>query len=89
MFDFEGKAREFREYKRMIEKMEAIAAGIADEIKAAMVEEGKDKLIAGEYKISYTDVSSTRIDQKKLRASLGDDLSPFMTTSTYKRFSVA
>ena len=88
MFDFEGKAREYREYKRMIEEIDAIASGIADEIKAAMVAEGKNKLTVGEYKISYTDVKSSRLDQQKLKAILGD-LSPYMMVSTYKRFCVA
>ena len=87
MFDFEGKAREYREYKRMSEELGAIATGIADEMKAAMVAEGKDKLIAGNYKISYTNVTSSRLNQRKLEAILGD-LSPYMTTTTYKRFSV-
>ena len=88
MFDFEGKAREYREYKRMSEEMETIASGIADEIKAAMISAGKNKLIAGQYKISYIDARNSHLDQQKLKASLGD-LTPYMTTSTYKRFCVA
>ena len=32
----EARIREYREYKRMIEEMQALADSIADELKAAM-----------------------------------------------------
>ncbi len=88
MTDMESKIKEYRAYRRMIEELEALSAAIADELKAAMVEAGKEKMIIGEYKLSYSDVQRRTLDQKRLEADLGD-LSEYMRVTTYKRFSVA
>lgn len=88
MTDMESKIKEYREYRRMIEELEALSAAIADELEAAMVEAGKEKMIIGEYKLSYSDVQRRTLDQKRLEADLGD-LSEYMRVTTYKRFSVA
>ena len=88
MTDMETKIKEYREYKRMIEELETLASAIADKLKAAMAEVGKDKMIIGEYKLSYSDVQRRTLDQKYLEADLGD-LSEYMSVTTYKRFSVA
>ena len=88
MTNLETKIKEYREYKRMIEEMEAIANAIADELKAAMAEAGQDKMIVGEYKLSYVDCIRKDLDKKRLEADLGD-LSEYTKISSYKRFSVA
>jgi len=82
------KAREYREYKRMIEELEALKDALADDIKAAMAEAGETKMIIGEYKISYSDCTRKSLDQKRLEADLGD-LSEYMKVTTYKRFAIA
>ena len=88
MSELEKEIREYREYKRMIEELEEMTAAIADELKAAMVEAGKEKMIVGEYKLSYTDTTRTSLDRHQLEADLGD-LSKYERTSTYKMFRVA
>lgn len=88
MMDMESKIREYREYKRMIEELESITAAIADELKAAMMEAGKDTMIVGEYKLSYTDTTRSTLDRKRLEADLGD-LSEYTKITTYKTFRVA
>jgi hypothetical protein len=55
MTNLENKIREYREYSRMIEEMEALKSSIADELKAEMTAAGQEKLIVGEYKLSYTE----------------------------------
>ena len=84
----EAKIREYREYKRMIEEMQALADTIADELKAAMTEAGESKMIIGEYKISYTEATRENLDKKRLEADLGD-LSGYTKTTHYKVFKVA
>ena len=88
MTNLEAKAREYREYKRMIEEMQALADSLADEIKAAMTEAGESKLIVGEYKLSYIEAKRETLDKKRLEADLGD-LTEYTKVTTYKRFSVA
>ena len=88
MADMIERIREYREYKRMIEEMQSMADAIADDIKVAMTEAGQDKMIVGEYKLSYTDATRETLDKKRLEADLGD-LSDYMKVTTYKRFSVA
>lgn len=88
MAELEKKIREYREYKRMIEELEEQAAAVADEIKAAMVEAGQERMIVGEYKLAYFDVTRTTLDTQRLEADLGD-LSEYKKTTTYKQFRVA
>ncbi len=86
--DLEKKIQEYREYTRLIEEAVATREAIADEIKAVMIEAGKEKMIVGEYKLSYTDAKRTTLDRPRLEAKFGD-LSEYTKVTTYKRFSVA
>lgn len=82
------KIKEYREYKRMIEELQDLADAIANELKATMIAENTDKMIIGEYKLSYTDAIRETLDKKRLEADLGD-LSEYTKVTVYKRFSVA
>ena len=88
MKELEAKIKEYREMKRLAEEALAAADSIADEIKAVMTEAGQDKMIVGEYKLSYTDCTRKDLDKKRLKADLGD-LSEYTKITMYKRFSVA
>jgi len=89
MTNMEAKIREYREYKRMAEEMQAIADAIADELKAAMTEAGETKMIVGEYKLSYSDCTRRDIDKKALAADHADIFAAYTRQTSYKRFSVA
>ena len=89
MANLETRIKEYREYARMIEEMEALKDAIADELKAAMNEAGQDKMIIGEYKLSYTDCTRRDIDKKRLEAEHGDIYTAYLKETTYKRFAVA
>ena len=82
------RIKEYREYKRMIEELQDLADAIANELKAEMTASGQDKMIVGEYKLSYTDATRETLDKKRLEADLGD-LSEYTNVTHYKRFSVA
>lgn len=88
MTELESKIREYKEYARIIEEAQAIRDAIGDELKAMMAAEGVDKLIVGEYKLSYVDVTRTTLNRARLEEKFGD-LTEYTNTSTYKRFSVA
>ncbi len=86
--EMSSKIKEYRELKRMADEAAAAADSIADEIKQAMSDAGQEKMIVGEYKLSYTDAKRETLDKKRLEADLGD-LSAYTKTTYYKRFSVA
>jgi len=86
--NLQDRIREYKEYSRMIEEMEAIKAAIADELKAAMIEAGESKIIIGEHKLSCTSSTRETLDKKRLEADLGD-LSAYTKITTYTRFAVA
>ena len=84
----EQKIKEYREYKNMIEELEALKESLADEIKATMTAAGQDKMVVGEYKLSYTDCKRSDIDKKRLKAEHGALYDAYLKEITYKRFSV-
>ena len=81
--------RQYREYKRMMEEITNITDSLADELKAYMVEAGQDKMIIGEYKLSYTDITRIDIDRKRLEAEYNDIFNELSKETTYKRFLVS
>ena len=89
LMTLESKIKEYREYARMIEELEALKDAIADELKAAMTEAGSSKLIIGEYKLSYTDCTRKDIDKKRLEAEQSEIYTAYLKETSYKRFSVA
>ena len=88
MKNLQETIRTYREYKRMAEEAQAMADSIADELKAAMTAQGLDRLIVGEYKLSYTEAKRETLDKKRLEQDLGD-LSGYTKISRYKVFKVA
>ena len=66
--ELEMKIRELRQLQQLIEEAQAEAEGIRDVIKAHMGE--REELRAGEYKITWKPVTSSRLDTAALRAAL-------------------
>ena len=81
------KARELKELKRMQEELAAEITAIEDAIKATMGD--SEELIAGEYKITYKTVSSSRFDSKGLKAELPEIAERYTVKTSYRRFVVA
>jgi len=84
-----ARIKEYREYKRLAEEMLSLADSIADELKTLMNEAGHEKLIIGEYKLSYTDVTRTDIDRKRLKEEQEAIFQRYTYSTTYKRFLVS
>ena len=83
------KIKLYREYKRMADEIANITDSIADDLKSFMISEGKEKIIIGEYKLSYTDITRTDIDRKRLETEYNDIFNELSTETTYKRFLVS
>lgn len=82
-----NKARELRELQRLIEEAQQEAEAIKDELKAAMGD--AEELRAGEYKITWKSVTSSRIDTTALKKALPDLAAQFTRETTTRRFVVA
>ena len=83
-----SKVKELREMQRLIEEAEAEAEALKDEIKAFMGD--REEITAGEYKVTYKTVTTSRIDTTALRKLFSaEDLKPYTRTTTTRRFAIA
>lgn len=87
MKEMESKIRELRQLQALIEEAQAEAEAIKDAIKAAMGD--SEAIQAGEYKVTWKPVTSTRLDAAALRKALPDVAERFTRTTTTRRFTVA
>ena len=85
--EMEAKARELRQLQALIEEAQAEAEAIKDAIKAAMGD--SESVQAGEYKITWKAVTSSRIDTTALKKALPDVAERFTKETTTRRFCVA
>lgn len=84
--ELEKKVRELRQLQSLIEEAQAEAEAIKDQIKAHMGQ--AEELRAGEYKITWKPVTSSRLDSKALRAAAPELVERFTKTTTARRFCV-
>ncbi len=85
--EMESKARELRQLQALIDEAQAEAEAIKDSIKAAMGD--AESVQAGEYKITWKTVTSSRLDSAALKKALPEVAARFTKSSTTRRFCVA
>lgn len=85
--DIERKIKLLREMQRMAEEAQAEAEALKDEIKLFMGD--SEELTAGEYKITWKPVESSRIDTAALKKALPELAAQFTKTATIRRFCIA
>ena len=85
--EIEAKARELRQLQALIEEAQAEAEAIKDAIKAAMGD--SDSIQAGEYRITWKAVTSSRIDTSALRKVLPDVAERFTKETVTRRFVIS
>ena len=85
--EMEAKARELRQLQALIEEAQAEAEAIKDALKAAMGD--AESIQAGEHKITWKAVTSSRIDTTALKKALPDVAGRFTTETTSRRVGVA
>lgn len=79
--------RELRELEALIAEAQAEAEAIKDSLKSHMGDQ--EELRAGEYKVSWKAVTSSRLDSKALKAALPEVAALFTKQTTTRRFVVA
>lgn len=87
--DLNATVKEIRELKRMKEELEAEIAAAEDLIKAEMNRTENYTILGDDYKITWNEVTSTRVDTTALKAALPDVVARFTKTSTTRRFCIA
>lgn len=85
--EMEVKARELRQLQALIEEAQAEAETIKDAIKAAMGD--SESVQAGEYRITWRAVTSSRIDTSALRKALPDVAERFTKETVTRRFVIS
>lgn len=85
--EMENKVRELRLLQNLIEEAQAEAEALKDAIKAAMGD--SESIQAGEYKVTWKSVTSSRLDAVALRKALPDVAKRFTRETTVRRFLVS
>lgn len=83
-----AKAAELVGIRREIEELNAVKTALEDELKLAMAERGAEELTAGEHRLSWKVVTSSRIDTAALKRALPDVVAQFTKESRACRFSI-
>ncbi len=82
------KAREIRELEALIAEAQAQADALKEEIKTFMGD--REELRAGEYKILWKTVTSSRLDTAAIKKLFSaEDLEGYTKTTVTRRFSIA
>ena len=71
--EMNNKIKELRELRRMSEELQAEIEALQDSFKAEMSAQGVDTLAGTDWKISWKEVQSSRLDSKALKASLPEN----------------
>ena len=83
------KLTELADLRKMAEDLNAEIEAIQEEIKNHMTEEETDTITAGQFKVTWKEVTSTRIDTTALRKDLPEIWQEYGKTTTTRRFNVA
>lgn len=85
--EIESKVRELRQLQILIEEAQAEAETLKDALKAHMGD--SEELHAGEYKVTWKTVTSSRLDTTALRKAIPEVAAAFTRITTTRRFCVA
>ena len=83
-----AKLEELQELKRLAEDVAADIEAAQDEIKAYMTANTLDTFTAGAFKVSWKEVTTTRIDSTALKKALPAVAAQYSKTTTTRRFTV-
>lgn len=87
--DINNTVKEIRELMRMKEELEAEISAAQDLIKAEMDRTNNYTIMGDDYKITWNEVTSTRIDTTALKKALPEVCEKFSKTTTSRRFCIA
>ena len=89
MKELEQKVAQLRELRRMQDELAAEITATEDELKAYMTANNADTLHGPSFKITWKEVTSSRLDSKALKAAAPMIWEQFSKQTTTRRFVVA
>ncbi len=89
MNEMEAKVMELRELRRMADELAAEITALEDSLKAHMTANGTDELHGTSFKITWKEVTSSRLDSKALKVAAPELWQRFTKQTTTRRFVVA
>lgn len=87
--ELDSKIKELRELRRMAEELQTEIDGITDTIKAEMTARNVDTLTGADWKATWKEVTSNRLDSTALKKELPDIAARYTKASTSRRFTLA
>ena len=87
--ELDSKIKELRELRRMAEELQAEIDGIMDTIKAEMTARNVDTLTGADWKATWKEVTSNRLDSTALKKELPDIAARYTKASVSRRFTLA
>lgn len=87
--EMQNKVKELRELARMKEELEAEITAIQDEIKAVMSASACYEFSGPDFKVSWKEVTTNRLDTTALKKAIPDVAALYMKTTTSRRFVIA
>ena len=89
IMELSSKVSELRELRRMAEELAAEIEGIQDAIKSYMAAQGVEELTGTDYRVTWKEVTTIRLDGKALKAAAPELAARFTEETTTRRFCVA
>ena len=87
--ELQAKVKELKELKIMADELAAEISSIEDEIKAVMLQQGKDEIITNEYKIRYRTMTTSRFDTAAFKKNYAELYNAYTRQIQTRRFSIA
>lgn len=89
IIEMNSKVKELRELRRMADEIQAEIDALQDAIKAEMTAQNTDEISGIDWRITWKNVSSNRLDTTALKKAMPEIAAQFTKTSTSRRFVLA
>ena len=87
--ELSNKVKELRELRHMAEELAAEIEAIQDTIKTEMTARDVDTLTGDDWRVTWKEVKSTRLDTTALKKALPEIAAQYTKTTSTRRFCVA
>ena len=89
IIEMDSKIKELQELRRMAEELQAEIDSLQDTIKAEMTARNTDTLAGTDWRVTWKNVTSNRLDSTALKKELPEIAARFMKQTTARRFVLA
>lgn len=87
--EMNSKVKELRELRRMAEELNAEIEALQDSIKAEMAARNTNEISGTDWRITWKNVTSSRLDSSALKKAMPEIAAQFTKTTTSRRFVLA